>query len=152
MNQGQHRISIVKPDDPLVSVSNLGEKISVLRFAADSTEDAYKLLAEVLKPLAAGKLSGMQKPYADRIHSLVGQDFRQSRKDKLVTIDSDVIIKSGDKRRIEFVNDDITSNVSSTAKNPNLDPNDRMLGSAIRAMRKYDEMLLIDNRPISVPG
>ena len=143
MNEGQHPISIVKPNEPLVSVSKLGEKISVLRFAADSTEDAYKLLAEVLKPMAVGKLSKMPKPYVDRIHSLVGQDLHQSMKDKLVTIDSNTMIKIGEKRHIDAVNDDSTCSFSI----PNLDTSDRMLGSAIRAMRKYDEMLVT-----SAPG
>lgn len=55
---------------PLVSASNLGNDISIVRFAADSTEDAYKLLADLLSPLAKEELMGLPMPYADRIHSL----------------------------------------------------------------------------------
>jgi hypothetical protein len=57
------------PNDPLVSVSNL-DKVTIVRFAADSTEDAYILLAEILKPLSSGLLHELPQPYADRIHSL----------------------------------------------------------------------------------
>jgi hypothetical protein len=60
---------ICPPNDPLVSVSNL-DKITIVRFAADSTEDAYILLAEILKPLSSGLLYDLPQPYADRIHTL----------------------------------------------------------------------------------
>lgn len=51
-------------------MSHLENSVTIIRFAADSTEDAYKLLAETLGPLSSGILTGLPKPYADRIHCL----------------------------------------------------------------------------------
>jgi hypothetical protein len=62
--------NLILPDKPLVSSSNLGKDVTILRFAADSTEDAYKFLAEVLGPLCTGDLVGFPMPYADRLHCL----------------------------------------------------------------------------------
>ena len=55
---------------PLVSVSNLGNNVAIIRFATYSTEDAYKLLADILGPLSKGALHGLPEPYADRINCL----------------------------------------------------------------------------------
>lgn len=68
-NTSKEFTKMCPPSDPLVSVSNL-DKVTIVRFAADSTEDAYMLLAEILKPLSTGLLHEFPQPYADRIHSL----------------------------------------------------------------------------------
>jgi hypothetical protein len=68
-NTSKEFTKMCPPNDPLVSVSNL-DKVTIVRFAADSTEDAYRLLAEILKPLSSGLLHELLQPYADRIHSL----------------------------------------------------------------------------------
>lgn len=54
--------------EPLVSVSQLGDGLCIVRFAAHSTEDAYVFLAHLLSPLVGGGLSKLPHPYADRIH------------------------------------------------------------------------------------
>ena len=60
----------IAPGEPLVAVSQLGDGLCVVRFAAESTEDAYLFLHDLLAPLASGALSSMPPPYADRLHSL----------------------------------------------------------------------------------
>ena len=47
--------------DILVSVSNLNENITIVRFIGDSMDDIYQLLSSILEPLGI-------HPYADRIH------------------------------------------------------------------------------------
>lgn len=79
--------SLIPEGDPLVSVSDLGHGASIVRFAAHSTEDAYHLLFEILRPVADEgglQIASQQQlpqqpqqqqqqqqlpsPYADRIH------------------------------------------------------------------------------------
>ena len=60
----------VGDETSLVSVSNLGDGVTVVRFIAYSTEDAYMFLMELLAPLSTGVLSSLTPPYSDRVHRL----------------------------------------------------------------------------------
>ena len=51
-------------DDILVSVSNLNDNITIVRFIGDSMDDIYQLLSCILEPLL---FVGIH-PYEDRIH------------------------------------------------------------------------------------
>lgn len=107
----------IRPFEPIVSVSNLGNNVTIVRFASDSTEDAYKLLFEILAPLCVGALRELPKPYADRINCLV------SRKSTTSANSTD----RGIKRSIDQVNN-ATSGIR-----------DREDSTVVAALRQYDE-------------
>lgn len=111
-------------------MSHLGDDVTILRFAADSTEDAYILLAEILKPLATGRLCNLPKPYMDRIHCLNEEELN-SNKTVSNNNNESLSVNIGKKRDL----DDLESTNSPVLTLPN------NLGSAIIAMRKYDETL-----------
>lgn len=109
----------VLPSEPLVSVSNLGSNVTIVRFAAHTAEDGYELLAEMLSPLSSGDLEELPKPYADRIHSL----------------------PAGKKRNASLLFDSTTipfqySSVDEAHNTP---------GTAIAAMQQYDEKMAEKN-------
>ena len=66
-------------ESTLVSVSHLGVGVTVVRFIAYSTEDAYIFLMELLAPLSTGVLSCLIPPYSDRVHRLPCDDTGHSR-------------------------------------------------------------------------
>jgi hypothetical protein len=156
--------------DPLVSVSNL-DKITIVRFAADSTEDAYVLLAEILKPLSSGLLHELPLPYADRIHSLKKNNVYDSyihrtanTSDKIIdTADININCDDGNKIMLSIdrhnsnlkgenqvkLNSDI--NLVGKKRNFNDTENDEhnydeiTVGSAITALMKYDDIDAIES-------
>ena len=137
------KIKIVPPSDPLVSVSNLGPDFSLIRFAADSTEDAYKLLSDILKPLCTGNLKDLPKPYSDRIHCLNSEDVTtDSTMKKNLTTDSTVTVTVTDDELLSNENntdlhdvDTITNDDAHSTFNP------KYLGSAALAMKNYDKKI-----------
>lgn len=107
---------MISPSEPLVSVSSLGSNVTIVRFAAHTTEDCYELLAEILSPLSSGALEELPKPYADRIHRLPAQQKRDASLD------------------MENTAAQYQSSPPEAAHNHN--------GTAITAMHMYDQMLV----------
>lgn len=110
----------IHPFEPIVSVSNLGNNVAIVRFASESTEDGYKLLSEILAPLCGGALHELPRPYADRINCLASTSLTASA----------ASTDQGVKRSINEVN--------------NAAP--RMRGreecTAVAALRQYDESII----------
>ena len=106
--------------------------MTIVRFAADSTEDAYILLAEILKPLSTGRLCDLPRPYSDRIHCLSTEEL-----DSNDAINSD---KSADINGSNHIGKKRPIGSIEAASRPAPHSTPTTLGSAIIAMKKYDEI------------
>ena len=141
VRNADEQIKIVPPSDPLVSVSNLGPNFTLIRFAADSTEDAYKLLSDILKPLCTGDLKDLPKPYSDRIHCLNSEDLitdstikKNLTTDSTVTVTDDELLSNENNTDLHDI-DTIPNDDTHSTLNP------KYLGSAALAMKNYDEKI-----------
>ena len=146
VRNADEKIKIVPPSDPLVSVSNLGPDFSLIRFAADSTEDAYKLLSDILKPLCTGDLKDLPKPYSDRIHCLNSEDLTtDSTIKKNLTTDSTITVTDDELLSNELLSNEENKDLHDMDTIPNDDAhstlNPKYLGSAALAMKNYDEKI-----------
>lgn len=73
ITQHRHEPSSFFYKEPLVSVSNLSEDLTVVRFASGCIDDVYKIIIETLSPLES-MLNYI--PYADKCHGMEQYPFQ----------------------------------------------------------------------------